>query len=90
MRRRLALVDASVGNEESAVREIVTNIFGLAFARQYMPLCAAGARSPGAKKSDEGVSLVTFGGFCILRVIGVVHGVYEHDNSSSSALAPVF
>jgi MtN3 and saliva related transmembrane protein len=33
------------------------------------------------KKSDEGVSLVTFGGFNILQAIGILHGVYQHDLS---------
>jgi MtN3 and saliva related transmembrane protein len=42
------------------------------------------------KKSDEGVSLVTFGGFCILQVIGVVHGLYEHDNSLIVGLGASF
>ncbi len=62
------------------MREIVTYVFGLALlgnAALFVPQALALWR----KKSDEGVSLITFGGFCILQVIGVVHGVYEHDNS---------
>jgi len=31
------------------------------------------------KKTDEGISLITFGGFCALQVISVVHGFYQHD-----------
>ena len=31
------------------------------------------------KKTAEGVSLVTFGGFSVLQVIGIVHGALEHD-----------
>lgn len=31
------------------------------------------------KKSDEGISLITFGGFSILQVISIVHGVYHRD-----------
>jgi len=33
------------------------------------------------KKSDEGISLITFGGFSILQAIGIVHGAYQHDLS---------
>ncbi|MGA2207920.1 MAG: hypothetical protein ABSG10_14425 [Terracidiphilus sp.] len=42
------------------------------------------------KNSDEGVSLATFGGLCILQVIGVVHGIYEHDNSLIVGLGASF
>ena len=38
-------------------------------------------RLPSAQEKRRRCSLVTFGGFCILQVIGVVHGVYEHDDS---------
>ena len=33
------------------------------------------------KKSDEGISLITFGGFNVLQVIAIVHGVYQHDQA---------
>jgi MtN3 and saliva related transmembrane protein len=33
------------------------------------------------KKSDEGISLITFGGFSVLQVVGIVHGSYQHDLS---------
>jgi MtN3 and saliva related transmembrane protein len=33
------------------------------------------------KKSDEGISLITFVGFNLLQAIGIVHGIYEHDHS---------
>jgi len=62
------------------MREMVTFIFGLALlgnAALFVPQALAVWRS----KSDEGVSLVTFGGFCVLQVIGVVHGFFEHDKS---------
>jgi len=71
------------------MREIVTYIFGLALlgnACLFVPQALAVWR----KKSDEGVSLVTFGGFCILQVIGVVHGLYEHDNSLIVGLGASF
>ena len=31
------------------------------------------------KKSDEGISLITFGGFSFLQAIGIVHGVNHRD-----------
>lgn len=31
------------------------------------------------KKTDEGISLITFGGFSFLQAIGIVHGVNHHD-----------
>ena len=71
------------------MREIVTFVFGLALlgnACLFVPQALAVWR----KKSDEGISLVTFGGFCILQVIGVVHGVYEHDNSLIVGLGASF
>jgi MtN3 and saliva related transmembrane protein len=74
---------------ESAMREIVTYVFGLALlgnACLFVPQALAIWR----KKSDEGVSLITFGGFCILQVIGVVHGFYEHDNSLIVGLGASF
>jgi MtN3 and saliva related transmembrane protein len=33
------------------------------------------------KKTDEGISLITFGGFGILQAIGIVHGLYQRDLS---------
>jgi len=71
------------------MREIVTFVFGLALlgnAALFVPQAIAVWR----KKSDEGISLVTFGGFCILQVIGVVHGFYEHDKSLIYGLGASF
>jgi MtN3 and saliva related transmembrane protein len=33
------------------------------------------------KKSDEGISLITFGGFSVLQMVGIVHGLFQHDLS---------
>jgi len=33
------------------------------------------------KKGDEGISLITFGGFSILQIVAIVHGLYQHDLS---------
>ncbi len=71
------------------MKEIVAVIFGLALlgnAALFVPQAIAVWR----KKSDVGVSLVTFGGFCVLQVIGVVHGVFQHDNSLIVGLGASF
>ena len=60
------------------MKEIVAYLFGLGLlgnAALFVPQAIAVWR----KKSDEGVSLITFGGFSILQVVGIVHGVYQHD-----------
>ena len=62
------------------MKDIVAVIFGLALlgnAALFVPQALAIWR----KKTDEGVSLITFGGFNILQLIGVVHGCYQHDLS---------
>lgn len=62
------------------MKEIVAVIFGLGLlcnALLFVPQVLAVWR----KKTDEGISLITFGGFSILQVIGIVHGVYQHDPS---------
>lgn len=62
------------------MREIVAVVFGLGLvcnALLFVPQVLAVWR----KKTDEGISLITFGGFSVLQVIGIVHGLYEHDLS---------
>jgi MtN3 and saliva related transmembrane protein len=71
------------------MKEIVAVIFGLALlgnAALFVPQALAVWR----KKSDVGISLVTFGGFCILQIIGIIHGVYQHDNSLIVGLGASF
>ncbi|MFZ1939335.1 MAG: hypothetical protein WBA18_10625 [Terracidiphilus sp.] len=71
------------------MKDFVAVVFGLALlgnAALFVPQAIAVWR----KKSDEGVSLVTFGGFCILQVIGVVHGFYQHDQSLIVGLGASF
>jgi len=71
------------------MKEIVAFVFGLALlgnAALFVPQAIALWRT----KSDEGISLITFGGFCILQVIGVIHGVYQHDNSLIVGLGASF
>ena len=65
---------------EAHVKEIVAVIFGLGLgcnALLFVPQVLALWR----KKSDEGISLITFGGFSVLQVVGIVHGVYLNDLS---------
>ena len=62
------------------IKEMVAVIFGLGLmgnALLFVPQALAIWR----KKTDEGISLVTFGGFSVLQGIGIVHGLYQHDLS---------
>jgi len=62
------------------MKEIVAVIFGLGLlcnALLFVPQVLAVWR----KRTDEGISLITFGGFSVLQVIGIIHGVYQHDPS---------
>src|SRR3954452_21223456 len=64
----------------AGMKEFVAVVFGLGLlcnALLFVPQVIAVWR----KKSDEGISLITFGGFSILQIIGIVHGVYQHDLS---------
>jgi MtN3 and saliva related transmembrane protein len=62
------------------MKQIVAVIFGLGLlgnALLFVPQVIAVWR----KKTDEGISLITFGGFSILQIIGIIHGAYQHDPS---------
>ena len=62
------------------MKEFVAVIFGLGLvcnALLFVPQVIAVWR----KKTDEGISLITFGGFSVLQMIGIVHGVYQRDPS---------
>ena len=62
------------------MKQIVAVVFGLGLlcnALLFVPQAIAVWR----KKTDEGVSLITFGGFSILQAIGIVHGVYQQDRA---------
>jgi MtN3 and saliva related transmembrane protein len=62
------------------VKEIVAMIFGLGLVGNAILFVPQGV-AVWRKKSDEGISLITFGGFSILQAIGIVHGVYQRDAS---------
>ena len=71
------------------MRQIVAVIFGIGLfgnALLFVPQAIAVWR----KKTDEGVSLITFGGFSVLQILGVIHGLYEHDNSLILGLGASF
>ena len=71
------------------MKEIVAVVFGfglLCNALLFVPQVLAVWR----KKTDEGISLITFGGFSVLQVIGVVHGVYQRDPSLIVGMAASF
>jgi MtN3 and saliva related transmembrane protein len=62
------------------MKQIVAVVFGLGLfcnALLFVPQVIAVWR----KKSDEGISLITFGGFSILQIVAVIHGLFQHDLS---------
>jgi len=68
------------------MKQIVAVIFGLGLlcnALLFVPQALAVWR----KKTDEGLSLITFGGFSMLQVIGIVHGLYQQDLSLTLGMA---
>ncbi len=66
--------------ERGEMKEFVALLFGLGLgcnALLFVPQIVAVWR----KKTDEGISLLTFGGFSVLQFIGIIHGSYQHDVS---------
>jgi hypothetical protein len=60
--------------ETQRTKEIIAVVFGLCLignALLFVPQAMAVWR----KKSDEGISLITFGGFCVLEAVSVAHGL---------------
>jgi len=62
------------------MKQMIAVIFGVGLLGNAM-LFVPQALAVWRKKSDEGVSLITFGGFNVLQAIGIVHGAYQHDYS---------
>jgi MtN3 and saliva related transmembrane protein len=63
-----------------SMKQIIAVIFGLGLgcnALLFVPQILAVWR----KKTDQGISLITFGGFSVLQAIGIVHGLYQGDLS---------
>ena len=68
------------------MKQIVAVIFGLGLlcnALLFVPQALAVWR----KKTDEGISVITFGGFSVLQAIGIVHGLYQQDLSLTLGMA---
>lgn len=68
------------------MKQLVAIIFGVGLlgnALLFVPQALAVWR----KKSDEGISLITFGGFNILQALGIVHGYYQGDLSLTVGMA---
>ena len=68
------------------MKQFVAVLFGLGLlgnALLFVPQALAVWR----KKSDEGISLITFGGFSVLQVIGIVHGLFQQDASLTLGMA---
>ena len=62
------------------MREVVAWLFGLGLVVNgalFVPQALRIWRSRSAKD----VSLITFGGFNLLQVIGIVHGTFQHDRA---------
>jgi MtN3 and saliva related transmembrane protein len=62
------------------MKQFISILFGLGLlgnAALFVPQVLAVYR----KKSNQGISLITFGGFNILQAIGIVHGIYQQDLS---------
>lgn len=62
------------------MKDIVAWLFGLGLlgnALLFVPQLVTVWR----KHSAEGVSLLTFGGFSVLQVVGILHGVFQRDAS---------
>jgi MtN3 and saliva related transmembrane protein len=68
------------------MKDFVALLFGLGLggnALLFVPQIIAVWR----KKSDVGISLLTFGGFSILQIIGIAHGLYQQDLSLTLGMA---
>ncbi len=68
------------------MKDFVALLFGLGLgcnALLFVPQVIAVWR----KKTDEGISLLTFGGFSVLQIVGIVHGTYQHDISLTIGMA---
>jgi MtN3 and saliva related transmembrane protein len=62
------------------MKQFIYILFGLGLlgnAALFVPQAIAIYR----KKSDQGISLITFGGFNILQAVGILHGYYQQDYS---------
>ncbi|HZB87938.1 MAG TPA: hypothetical protein VE291_04705 [Terracidiphilus sp.] len=62
------------------MKEVFDVLFGVGLfgnALLFVPQAIALWR----KKTDEGISLITFGGFTVLQIVSIVHGVQRQDNA---------
>jgi len=60
------------------MKEIVGFIFGLGLMANAGLFVLQAARIWRAR-SSKGVSILTFAGFCLLQVTGILHGIFQHD-----------
>jgi MtN3 and saliva related transmembrane protein len=70
----------------ASMKQLVAIIFGLGLfgnAALFVPQVIAVWR----KKTDEGISLITFGGFSILQIVAILHGLYQHDLALTTGMA---
>ncbi len=62
------------------MKEIIAYIFGLGLMANAALFVIQAVRIWRAK-SSKGVSIITFAGFCVLQVTGILHGIYQGDNA---------
>jgi len=60
------------------MKEIVGVIFGLGLMANA-GLFVLQAVKIGRARSARGVSILTFAGFCLLQVTGILHGIFQRD-----------
>jgi MtN3 and saliva related transmembrane protein len=68
------------------VKETIAWLFGFGMGLNAL-LFVPQAVSIWRNKKADGVSLVTFGGFNVLQLLGVLHGALEHDWSLAVGMA---
>lgn len=60
------------------MKEVVGVIFGLGLMANA-GLFVIQAVKIWQSRSAKGVSILTFAGFCLLQVTGILHGIFQHD-----------
>jgi MtN3 and saliva related transmembrane protein len=60
------------------MKEVVGVIFGLGLMANAGLFVIQAVKIRQAR-SARGVSILTFAGFCLLQVTGILHGIFQHD-----------
>jgi len=67
------------------MKDIIAYIFGLGLMANA-GLFVVQAFKIWRAKSSKGVSIITFAGFCVLQVTGILHGIYQEDMALLSGM----